>query len=668
MLPARFCEIRTRILAIALVPSLVLLVIGVVLAAYLTAQGRHAKQFSDTFSAYRESAHDLILAVEQERFQSLWQLAGNEPNPRELAAARAAFDESLRKQVATQGLLAAAGGSMNDSISAFNQLQAKLPQLRGGVDHGTLPPADAYHFFSALLDYGDESVAALGQSENVPDPTSTLRLMQTVSLLHVVEANARAAALTVTAAGPAGLPADLVEEYRDQVGAYRVALTQVAVALPPELSKRATDIVASSAWQQLGAMETALLTPAKPGAAQLPMSVTDWRGVATHVNEQLLTLWSDLYQAAQDHARAAATDKANNSLLAGALTAAVAIAAFVLSLLLANRLIGRLKRLRTETLALAEEQLPETMRKLGAGEQVDPETDSARLDFGSDEIGSVASAFNRAHTAAVTAAVTEARTREGVRAVFLNIAQRSQLVVHRLLEILDDAERRQEDPEVLEILFRLDHLATRERRNAENLIILGGGRPGRKWRRPVDLLELVRSAVAETLDYARVRTGRLPRVFVAGDVVADLIHLLAELVDNATAFSPPGSRVEVSGGIAGKGVIVEIGDQGTGMTPEDLARANAMLSRPPDFAVATLSSDSRLGLFVVARLAVRHGISVKLSDSVYGGVRAIVLIPNSLITTGPAGDGSEQPALAEHSPGALISAMRAGEVAETPVG
>jgi signal transduction histidine kinase len=311
----------------------------------------------------------------------------------------------------------------------------------------------------------------------------------------------------------------------------------------------------------------------------------------------------------------------------------VAIVMFALSLWLANRLVGRLKRLRNETLALADERLPETMRRLGAGEEVDAENEAAHLDFGNDEIGSVADAFNRAHTAAVAAAVAEARTRQGVRAVFLNIAHRSQIVVHRQLELLDEAERRQEDPALLDTFFRLDHLATRERRNAENLIILGGGEPGRQWRRPVPLMELVRSAVGETLDYARVRAGRMPAVFVHGNAVADLIHLLAELVDNATSFSPPQSRVDLAGNLVGKGVVVEINDQGMGMPAAERERANDMLREPPDFGVATLSANSRLGLFVVAQLAARHGISVRLSDSDYGGVRAIVLVPTTLITT-----------------------------------
>lgn len=146
-------------------------------------------------------------------------------------------------------------------------------------------------------------------------------------------------------------------------------------------------------------------------------------------------------------------------------------------------------------------------------------------------------------------------------------------------------------------------------------------------------MELVRSAIGETLDYTRVHTGRMPQVYVVGGVVADLIHRLAELVDNAISFSPPQSRVEATASQVGKGIVVEITDQGIGMSTDDLERANEMLREPPAFGVATLSADSRMGLFVVSQLGVRHGISVRLTESDYGGLRAIVLVPNSLVVT-----------------------------------
>lgn len=374
-------------------------------------------------------------------------------------------------------------------------------------------------------------------------------------------------------------------------------------------------------------------------ATPLPMSVATWQEASGQVVSALLKLWEDQSNDAHEIARAQGDRTAQRSLLGGAAVLLIATLAFLAALVLANRFIGRMRRLRRDTLELADQRLPDLMRRLGQGENVDSTAEASRLDFGTDELGQVADAFNRAHVAAVAAAVAEAKTRTGVNAVFLNIAHRSQVVVHRQLSLLDQAERKEENADQLELLFQLDHLATRARRNAENLIILGGEQPGRRWRKPVPLLELVRGAVAESLDYARIQTGRMPEAQVSSNAVADLIHLLAELMDNATAFSPPQARVEVSGVVVGRGVAVEIIDQGLGMSEDDFAARNALLADPPDFSVVSLSSDARLGLFVVAKLANRHGVSVRLGESVYGGVRAVVLIPTALLRPhSPAGD------------------------------
>ena len=219
--------------------------------------------------------------------------------------------------------------------------------------------------------------------------------------------------------------------------------------------------------------------------------------------------------------------------------------------------------------------------------------------------------------------------------MFLNIAHRSQVIVHRQLKALDEAERTQEDPDQLDLLFQLDHLSTRARRNAENLIILGGKQPGRQWRNPVAIDDVVRGAVAETEDYARVSVGQLPETAVQGAAVGDVVHLLAELVDNATAYSPPQSRVELRGNAVGRGVVLEVEDQGLGIEQERRAELNRMLANPPEFSVMTLSAEPRLGLFVVARLAGRHGINVTLRESAYGGTRAIVLLRTDLIQSEP---------------------------------
>ncbi|MBF6146225.1 sensor histidine kinase [Nocardia nova] len=633
MLRARL-GIRTRILAIAVIPSLTLLGIGVGTAGYLVREGQHAKDWASILGNANVHTREMIAAVEQERMLSLWHLAGEHGDPAALGAARTRVDNALQALAATENKLMTSGSNpMGDDTGGFETLKKQLPAIRGGIDAGALPIPETYAIYNRILD-----AVVVGTNLTIPtapDAAVAQQLAGGLRTLHAMEGMSRSAALTAAELNGQILAGQMRDDYRNLVGYYRTELPQLAADLTGPPADKIKTVIASPAWQQLAAMEDYLIHPPAPNKnGELPpppMSFADWRTSAEQLGDQLLAAWQ--YQ--NDHANQTAVDDgdrtATNSLWAGAGVLAIAIIAFLLSLWLANRLIGRLKRLRTETLALAEVRLPETMRRLSEGENVDPEIEAARLDFGHDEIGSVANAFNRAHTAAVAAAVTEARTREGVRAVFLNIAHRSQIVVHRQLEILDEAEQRQEDPALLETFFRLDHLATRERRNAENLIILGGGEPGRQWRRPVPLVELVRSAIGETLDYARVRAHRMPQVFIVGNVVADLIHLLAELVDNATSFSPPQSRVEVSSNVVGKGVAIEISDQGMGMPADELERANEMLRNPPDFGVATLSANSRLGLFVVAQLGARHGITVRLSESDYGGIRAIVLVPTAVV-------------------------------------
>jgi signal transduction histidine kinase len=307
----------------------------------------------------------------------------------------------------------------------------------------------------------------------------------------------------------------------------------------------------------------------------------------------------------------------------------------------------RFAQLRRDVLDLADRAVPDVVRRLLAGEHVDLDAEIPWLHGGSDEIGQVALAFNRAGRTAIAATMQESETRRGARNVFLNIAHRNQVVVHRQLAALDRAERSEDDPDQLDLLFKLDHLATRGRRNAENLIILNGGQPGRQWRKPVPLHRIVDGAIAETEQYTRVDAVRLPETPMVGSVVADLAHLLAELVDNATAFSPPHTRVEVRGNAVSKGMAIKIEDQGLGLDPEYMAQVNAMMRTPPEFGGMALSGDSRLGMFVVARLAARHDMKVTLQDSAYGGTSAVVLIPNELIDT--SAEPSAQPALANHA-------------------
>ncbi|WP_455566112.1 sensor histidine kinase [Nocardia asteroides] len=665
--------VRTRILAIALIPSLTLVVVGVGTAGYLVDESNKAKTWASEMQAAVPYTRELIEAVQSERQLTLAHLAGDETAQAALGPARARLDAAFRALIEiSAGIREVDDSNIGDDKGGFTTLGTHLAGVRGGADAGMLPATDAYTFYNRLLDVFTQGTKVAERA--APDAVVASGVAEGMRLLNAAEAMSRSNALAVAmvAGGPAAtVPLD---EFIRQAGFYRHEVANVVAELGESERTALTALMAAPTWQQLSGMESAIVqrfaapattttsgSTAKQTQAALPLSNAEWQSAATEVNRAML----DAYGAHNRHVQKLAQDTAEraevNAAMAGGGVLALSVLVFLVAVILANRIIRRLRRLRTETLALADEQLPATMRALREGGDIDAVPTSPTLDFGKDEIGQVAQAFEHAASAALRAAVDEARTREGVRAVFLNIAHRSQIVVHRQLEILDEAERRQEDPALLETLFRLDHLATRERRNAENLIILGGGRPGRQWRNPVPVMDVVRSAIGETLDYARVRVTKLPEVSVVGTVVADLVHLLAELVDNATAFSPPQSRVEAGGNVVGKGVVIEITDQGMGMGPEDLERFNAMLADPPDFGVGTLSSDSRLGLFVVARLAVAHGISVRLSESDYGGIRAIVLVPVSLL----AGD-ADAPA-SPSTTGPLRRGLPAAVAAPAPI-
>jgi anti-sigma regulatory factor (Ser/Thr protein kinase) len=256
------------------------------------------------------------------------------------------------------------------------------------------------------------------------------------------------------------------------------------------------------------------------------------------------------------------------------------------------------------------------------------EVPSARA--GADEIDQVQHAFNTVHRAAVQAAVEEANLRRGVSSVFRNLARRNQALLHRQLGLLDGMERRADEPEQLEDLFRIDHLTTRMRRHAEGLIVLSGESPGRNWTQPVLFIDVLRAAVAEVESYARIRVEVRSKAALAGPAVADVVHLLAELMENATVFSPPNTMVRVQGELVGRGFAVEIEDRGLGIAQERLEELNRDLASLPAFDPA---GSDRLGLFVTGRLAHRHGIRVSLRSSVYGGTSAVVVIPTSLVVT-----------------------------------
>ncbi|MFC6083960.1 sensor histidine kinase [Sphaerisporangium aureirubrum] len=319
-------------------------------------------------------------------------------------------------------------------------------------------------------------------------------------------------------------------------------------------------------------------------------------------------------------------------------------ASIVLSYRFGFSLIRELRRLQKSAVELAGRRLPRLVERLRTGEDVDPATEAPELESaGTAEVERVVEAFSAVQRTAIEATVDQARLRKGVSQVFLNLAWRNQALLHRQLTLLDTMERRVEEPDILEDLFRLDHLTTRMRRHAENLVILSEATPARRWRDPVSIFDVVRSAVLEVEDYTRVVVPPMQQAPpLLGVAVADVIHLVAELVENAAVFSPPDTSVQVRGMKAANGFALEVEDRGLGLSQTVLDDLNAKLADPPEF---DLVDTDRLGLFVVARLAARHGIKVSLRRSPYEGTTAIVLLPISLLAT-PAGDAA-QPGLTD---------------------
>ncbi|MFE7853112.1 nitrate- and nitrite sensing domain-containing protein [Streptomyces sp. NPDC057403] len=435
----------------------------------------------------------------------------------------------------------------------------------------------------------------------------------------------------------------------------RRALTAIAVADLNGTDRGTWHALArSSAYRAVGTAEDRVLA-GTPGPVRATASRDTWNSAHARVQAGMRAIESgaglEVAGRADPFTRGLLTP-AGAAVLMG--LAAVA-ASLVISVRIGRGLVVELVSLRDSALEIARRGLPEAMRKLRAGEEIDIRSEAAPGPPAEDEAGQVAEALGIVHRAALRAAVERAELASGISGVFVNLARRSQVLVHRQLTLLDSMERRSDDPNELSDLFRLDHLTTRMRRHAESLIILSGAAPGRAWRTPVSLTDVVRAAVSEVEDYARVEVRQLPEASVVGTAVADLTHLLAELVENAAQFSPPHTRVRITGEPVGNGYALEVEDRGLGMGKETLAEANRRIAQSE--ALDLFDSD-RLGLFVVSRLAARHGVKVQLSTSPYGGTTAVVLLPTALLHA----------EAAKRSPGAAAGPRRpvAREYARVP--
>jgi signal transduction histidine kinase len=319
-----------------------------------------------------------------------------------------------------------------------------------------------------------------------------------------------------------------------------------------------------------------------------------------------------------------------SAVFTGIVTALVLLVVLLGAFIVARSLVLPLRRLRAGALDIATVQLPDRVRKLG--ESLDPAANMevAPIDvMSADEIGQVARAFDQVHAEAVRLAGNEAMLRGSFNAMFVNLSRRSQSLIERLARTIDSLEQNEDDSDRLSQLFAMDHLVTRMRRNSENLLVLAGHESARKWTEPVSLADVVQAATAEIEQYRRVMLTVQPGVAVSGQAVSDVVHLLAEIIENATVFSPKDTQVHVSAQqLASGGVLIEVSDSGIGVSAARLAEMNQRLDNPP---IIDESVSRHMGLFAVAHLAARHGALIRLQPGSRRGLTALVWLPDSLI-------------------------------------
>ena len=364
-------------------------------------------------------------------------------------------------------------------------------------------------------------------------------------------------------------------------------------------------------------------------SAALPANSGAWRSATENLGPAMDALQISRLRLIDERASRGVDSVILTFAIVGGAGVLAILAALIWSARLGRSLVRELAELRRAATDLADVRLPALVERLRQGEVTEAEEETWPLadDRATQEVRDLGQAFHSVQRTAVQAAVGQAELRQGLNRIFRNLARRNQSLVHRQLGHLNAMQLKATEPDALDDLFKLDHLTTRMRRQAEGLIILSGAPAGRSWRSPVPMLTVVRGAVAEVEAYRRVDILPFPEANLAGSATADVIHLLSELVENATAFSPPNSQVTVGGEVVGRGFVVEIEDRGLGLSEKDLDALNERLNHPPEFDMA---DTDRLGLFVVARLALRHGIMVTLRRSSFGGTTAVVLIPLKL--------------------------------------
>ncbi|MFF9776177.1 nitrate- and nitrite sensing domain-containing protein [Streptomyces sp. NPDC013978] len=625
-------SVRAKIVALLMLPIVSLMALWSYAAVTTVAAIGDTERAKDVNSELLAPVAEFVTALQAERTAAMrYSAKGTEPGLDELRADQQTTDKAVT------ALRAGLSSSSSDAALIDPGLPDRLDTLEADFSDLAALRADttasgardavssAYTRYSTVIDHAFAVTGAL-TSEKGTDATSEARVVLELSRARDAVAREQALLAAATASGTLGK-----EQYALFVGAVATqrALLRPAVAdLKAEHRPAYDGLLDSDSYAALVRVEDGVTDV---GAGPVSTVVLkDWDASSKAVLEDLA--------AAEENAGTGAAAKADvfgwDTLGASGVAVVLGLAGVLLSLLVSvgvgRGLIVELLDLRNSALEVAGRRLPQAMRKLHAGQGVDIDAEAPMRRLAGDELAQVGTALTAVQRAALKAASERAELLSGISGVYVSLARRSQVLLHRQLDLLSVMEQRQQEQQnhaELYDLYRIDYLATRMRRHSESLLILSGIAPGRGWRDPIALTDVLRAAVAEIEDATRVQVWAVPKVSLNGGSVADVIHLLAELVENAAAFSPPSTKVQLRAARLRDGILIEVEDSGFGMNEEAMAEANAKLRSEK----VDLLDAKQIGLFVVNRLADRQGLRVELRQSTNGGVAAAVFIPENLI-------------------------------------
>jgi signal transduction histidine kinase len=624
--PARSRPIRLFLISMFAVPLVSLLALYAYAAGTTIANAVTDQAYNQGVKVVTTGFGELTAGVPEEQAATyVWLSTGRSiPNASMLAARKtvdAGFVTAKNVMTPVQGQETPHARAAQDALFAA---VGQLGKTRAAVDAGTISPLAAFEVYSNLVD----DQWRFYFSSNSKDASFTDVSIGATNLSYAIPLGAREATLVGGALASGGqMSAAARQQFTNSVAIRRSLMSEGIAGLTPDLGAPYTALENSQQYQQFQAMEDEIM--ASPAGQPIPVSPAAWQ----QASGAYLTGMGKAELDSGTKLGAMSNSLADRLVLEAALAGGVGLLAVIASIFLlvwfGRKVTRDMTGLNDSVRGMADERLPRVVERLRRGEEVDVLAESPAPPVSSiAEISRIAESFGTVQAAAVTAAVDQANLRKGVNQVFLNISMRNQSLLHRQLGMLDAMERRTSEPEALADLFRIDHLTTRMRRHAEGLIILSGSVPGRGWRDPVPVIDIMRAAVAEVEDYVRVDVNSESDDMVAGSAVSDVIHLIAELVENATVFSPPNTRIEVRAERVGTGLVAEVEDRGLGLSAEELADINRRLASTQEF---DLTHSDQLGLFVVSQLAARHEIVVSLRRSVYGGTTAVVLLPFGVI-------------------------------------